>query len=86
MEQFGITGRGDVYMAYLPLAHIMEMAGELMCYSLGMTVGYGSPHTLTPTGVKMHAGGMGDAQVLKPTMMVFAPAVLDKVRPRSRRA
>ena len=49
------------------------------CYSLGMTVGYGSPHTLTPTGVKTYNLGMGDAQCLKPTLMVFAPAVLDKV-------
>eukprot|EP00900_Chrysochromulina_parva_P004373 jgi/Chrpa1/13937/Chrysochromulina_OHIO_Genome00012491-RA len=80
----------EVFLAYLPLAHIMEMAAELMCYFIGMQVGYGSPHTLTPTGVKVYqgangkspypaGGSMGDAQCLKPSLMVFAPAVLDKV-------
>jgi len=80
MGEYDITGKGDVYLAYLPLAHIMEVSAELNAFALGMQVGYGSPHTLTPTGVKVKAGTMmGDAAVLKPTLMVFAPAVLDKV-------
>jgi len=79
MDTFDMNGGGEVYLAYLPLAHIMEMAAELMCYFIGMQIGYGSPHTLTPTGVKVHPGSLGDAQALKPTLMVFAPAVLDKV-------
>jgi len=75
-----VNGGGETYLAYLPLAHIMEIAAEIVCYSLGMQVGYGSPHTLTPTGVKIMSGTCkGDAQVLQPTLMVFAPAVLDKV-------
>ncbi len=88
MAGFNMMGSDqEVFLAYLPLAHIMEMAAELMCYFIGMQVGYGSPHTLTPTGVKVYqgdkdkgiAGSLGDAQCLKPTLMVFAPAVLDKV-------
>lgn len=83
MPEFNVTGVGDIYLAYLPLAHIMEMAAELNAYKIGMQVGYGSPHTLTPTGVKIAQGTtpavMGDAACLKPTLMVFAPAVLDKV-------
>ena len=80
MGEYEITGKGDVYLAYLPLAHIMEVSAEMNAFALGMQVGYGSPHTLTPTGVKVKAGTMqGDAAVLKPTLMVFAPAVLDKV-------
>jgi len=81
MASFDMMGTDETFLAYLPLAHIMEMAAELMCYFIGMKVGYGSPHTLTPTGVKAHqeSGTLGDAQALKPTLMVFAPAVLDKV-------
>ena len=74
----------DAYLAYLPLAHIMEMVAEINAFAMGSAVGYGSPHTLTPTGVKMYTKGAGppcegDAAVLRPTYMVFAPAVLDKV-------
>ena len=69
----------DVYLAYLPLAHIMEMAAELAYFATGTTIGYGSPHTLTPTSVKINPGTKGDAEVLRPTLMNFAPAVLEKI-------
>jgi hypothetical protein len=29
------------------------MAAELAYFAVGVTVGYGSPHTLTPTSVKV---------------------------------
>mmetsp|Transcript_24026 Transcript_24026/g.50395 ORF Transcript_24026/g.50395 Transcript_24026/m.50395 type:complete len:711 (-) Transcript_24026:693-2825(-) len=73
-------GPKHVYLGYLPLAHIMEIALEIMVISVGMQVGYGSPHTLTSTGVKIKTGTcQGDAAVLGPTLLAFAPAVLDKV-------
>ena len=73
-------GVNETYCAYLPLAHIMELICESSLYCMGARVGFGSPHTLTPTGVKLKFGTCeGDAAVLKPTVMVFAPAVLDKV-------
>lgn len=80
-ERFdGIVNAGDVYLAYLPLAHIMEMAAEVALLGLGIALGYGSPHTLTDTGVKLkRPESSGDAIVLQPHFMVFAPAVLDKV-------
>ncbi|KAJ8613574.1 hypothetical protein CTAYLR_006133 [Chrysophaeum taylorii] len=71
--------RDDVHLAYLPLAHIMEFCIELWCLSAGGSMGYGSPHTLTDTGVKLQKGCRGDAPLLRPTCMLFAPAVLDKV-------
>ena len=61
----------------------MELAVEISLFYLGMTIGYGTPHTLTPTSVKMKQTTppqKGDAMALSPTVMVFAPAVLDKVR------
>ena len=70
----------DVYLAYLPLAHIMEMAAETLMLALGAAIGYGSPQTLTDTGLKLAPGTRGDAPTLRPTFMVFAPAVLDRVR------
>lgn len=70
----------DTYLAYLPLAHVFELAAELSFMNLGTKLGFGSPHTLTDNGVKlMRPQSSGDAPCLKPTFMVFAPAVLDKV-------
>lgn len=43
-------------------------------------IGYGSPQTLSDTGLKLAKGSRGDAPTLKPTFMVFAPTVLDRVR------
>jgi long-chain acyl-CoA synthetase len=60
----------DVYLAYLPLAHIMELIVEIVILSMGLKMGYGSPHTLTDTGVKLQKGCSGDAVVLRPTIMV----------------
>ena len=48
--------------------------------SIAVRVGYGSPHTLTATSVKVKPGAcQGDAAVLAPSLLVFAPAVLDKI-------
>lgn len=70
----------DVYLAYLPLAHIMEIVAECLCLSLGISIGFGNPHTLTDTGVKLKLPeSKGDAVLLQPTFMVFAPAVLEKI-------
>ena len=58
---------------------------KVFLYGVGARVGYGSPHTLTDTGVKLAQPGIGgvaqrgDAPLLAPTLLVFAPAVLDKV-------
>lgn len=76
----GAVNEDDVYLAYLPLAHIMEMAAEICFLAMGLSLGYGTPHTLTDTGVKLkRPESSGDAPCLSPTCMVFAPAVLDKV-------
>ena len=49
-------------------------------FSAGAAVGYGSPQTLTDTGLKLADGVRGDAVLLRPTFMVFPPTVLDRVR------
>lgn len=72
----------DVFLAYLPLAHIMEMTAEVCFMSKGCAMGFGNPHTLLSRGdaaKKLFEGCQGDAPLLQPTFMVFPPAVLDKI-------
>ena len=37
----------DVYIGYLPLAHILELIAENMMSVFGVAIGYSSPNTLT---------------------------------------
>lgn len=76
----GLVSGDDVYLCYLPLAHIMELVAEVCFMCFGAALGFGSPHTLTDSGIKLkRPESQGDAPCLEPTFMVFAPAVLDKV-------
>ncbi|KAH8052187.1 decanoate-CoA ligase [Aureococcus anophagefferens] len=81
-EAMPFVNETTVFIAYLPLAHIFELFVEVHMYAMGAQVGYGNPHTLTPSGVKLKQTTpkqAGDAMVVRPTLMIFAPAVLDKV-------
>ncbi|XWS23746.1 hypothetical protein CRYUN_Cryun28dG0041600 [Craigia yunnanensis] len=73
-------GSKDVYLAYLPLAHILELAAENLIPAVGGVIGYGNPLTLTDTSSKIKAGTKGDATELSPTVMAAVPAILDRVR------
>ncbi|CAH2067744.1 unnamed protein product [Thlaspi arvense] len=73
-------GKRDLYMAYLPLAHILELAAESVMATIGIAIGYGSPLTLTDTSSKIKKGTKGDVSALKPTIMTAVPAILDRVR------
>ncbi|GAB4859315.1 hypothetical protein Ancab_010777 [Ancistrocladus abbreviatus] len=73
-------GKKDVYLAYLPLAHVLELEAETVMLASGAAIGYGSTLTLTDTSNKIKKGTKGDASVLKPTLMVAVPAILDRVR------
>ncbi|KAJ4766656.1 long chain acyl-CoA synthetase 9 [Rhynchospora pubera] len=73
-------GSKDVYLAYLPLAHILELAAESVLIAAGGAIGYGTPLTLTDTSNKIKKGTKGDSSVLKPTLMTAVPAILDRVR------
>ncbi|KAK1386880.1 long chain acyl-CoA synthetase 9, chloroplastic [Heracleum sosnowskyi] len=70
----------DVYLAYLPLAHILELAAENIVVAVGASLGYGSPLTLTDTSNKIKRGTKGDASMLGPTILASVPAILDRVR------
>jgi long-chain acyl-CoA synthetase len=67
----------EVILAYLPLAHIFEMALENIVLFIGGTLGYGNPRTLSDTSVRNCAGDMRE---LRPTVMVGVPQVWETVR------
>ncbi|XP_038989145.1 long chain acyl-CoA synthetase 9, chloroplastic-like [Phoenix dactylifera] len=73
-------GSKDRYLAYLPLAHILELAAEHVMVAAGSSIGYGSALTLTDTSNKVKKGTKGDASVLGPTLVATVPAILDRVR------
>lgn len=73
-------GSKDVYLAYLPLAHVLELAAETVMLTAGAAIGYGSALTLTDTSNRIKKGTKGDASMLKPTLMAAVPAILDRVR------
>ncbi|KAH7352445.1 hypothetical protein KP509_19G045500 [Ceratopteris richardii] len=70
----------DRYLAYLPLAHVLELSAECVITAAGCGLGYGSPLTLTDNSSKIKEGTNGDATELKPTLITAVPAILDRVR------
>ncbi|CAI5479704.1 unnamed protein product [Closterium sp. Yama58-4] len=85
MAQVPDANFNDVYIAYLPLSHVLELAAELGAVSVGGSIGYGSPLTLVDMAPKVKAGTKGDAPQLRPTLMVAVPAILDRIRDAVRR-
>jgi hypothetical protein len=55
----------DTYIAFLPLAHVLEICAEHVMLLLGVKIGYSSPNTLTDTSTMIPKGGKGDATVLR---------------------
>ena len=79
-DMFGeIITTQECYLAYLPLAHILELNMEMMFYCAGVRVGYSSPATLTEKSPKIAKGQKGDIALVKPTVLVAVPLVLDRV-------
>lgn len=67
----------DAYLAYLPLAHILEFVVELALFFVGMPFGYGRVKTLTDQSVR---NCLGDIRAFRPTIMVGVPAVWEMIR------
>lgn len=64
------------YVAYLPLAHILEFAAENVFLLRGAFVGYGHPRTLTSVACKPQ----GDLETYKPVFLVGVPRVFDTIK------
>uniref|UniRef100_A0A7S1YLD0 AMP-dependent synthetase/ligase domain-containing protein n=1 Tax=Grammatophora oceanica TaxID=210454 RepID=A0A7S1YLD0_9STRA len=73
-----VEGRpGDeVYLAYLPLAHILELAAEFELMGQGCTICYADPKSLTSKG----AYPVGALEQYSPTMMAGVPKMWDALK------
>ncbi|KAK7425846.1 long-chain fatty acid-CoA ligase [Neonectria magnoliae] len=67
----------ECILAYLPLAHIFEMALENLVLFIGGTLGYGNPRTLSDAMVK---NCFGDMHEFRPTVMVGVPQIWETVK------
>lgn len=69
----------EVYIAFLPLAHILEFLAENVILVLGVKIGYSSPYTLMDNGTAIKKGTKGDLTTLRPTFMSCVPVILDRI-------
>jgi len=69
----------DMYIAYLPLAHVLELLSECTMLLLGVPIGYSSPNTMTNQSTAIKSGQQGDAILLRPTIMCTVPLILDRI-------
>ncbi|XP_068686442.1 long-chain-fatty-acid--CoA ligase 4-like [Montipora capricornis] len=77
--QPGISEK-DVYVGYLPLAHVLELIAETSILAHGACIGYSSALTLSDQSSKIKKGTKGDLSVLRPTLMAAVPAIMDRIR------
>jgi len=70
----------EVYMAYLPLAHIFEFMMESTIFHGGISNGYGSPFTVLEGGLQLAKDCLPDVRVLNPNLMVAVPLVLERIK------
>jgi long-chain acyl-CoA synthetase len=66
----------DVYLGYLPLAHIMELMAEFALLAVGCSICYADPKSLSSTG----AYPTGALEAYSPTMMVAVPKIWDTIK------
>ncbi len=72
----GIILPTDIYLGYLPLAHIMELLAEISVIVNGTVICYADPKTLTTKG----SYPKGALEQFKPTIMVGVPKVWDIIK------
>eukprot|EP01101_Sappina_pedata_P005469 TRINITY_DN2514_c1_g1_i1.p2 TRINITY_DN2514_c1_g1~~TRINITY_DN2514_c1_g1_i1.p2 ORF type:complete len:705 (+),score=362.34 TRINITY_DN2514_c1_g1_i1:25-2139(+) len=67
----------DIYISFLPLAHVLALTAEGALMALGVSIGYGNPRSLTDSAVR---NCNGDLTELKPTLMAGVPTVYDRIK------
>jgi len=72
----------DAYIAFLPLAHILELMVEVVCFKGGCPIGYGHAKTLTSSSPFVHPDNPGGSDLLAvlPTILVAVPAILELIK------
>jgi long-chain acyl-CoA synthetase len=68
---------GDTYLAFLPLAHILEYVVELCFVFAGLCSGFARVKTLTDQSVR---NCQGDIKAFRPSIMVGVPAIWENIR------
>ena len=71
------AGDQDTFLAFLPLAHILEYVVELTLGYFGLQIGYGRIRTLTDASVR---NCQGDLKECKPTIMIGVPQIWETIR------
>jgi long-chain acyl-CoA synthetase len=71
-----LKGGEDVYLGYLPLAHIMEMMAEFAMLSSGCSICYSDPKSLSARG----SYPLGALEQFSPTLMVAVPKIWDTIK------
>ena len=75
----GTDWSNQSYLAYLPMAHIMELSITILVLGFGVPVALSSPFTLTDKSPKIMDGQKGDLSLVKPTMLGSVPLIMDRV-------
>jgi long-chain acyl-CoA synthetase len=73
----GVVDENDVYLSYLPLAHILAFAFEVATYAMGMSIGYGSPRSISDVMVR---NCRGDIAELRPTFFLGVPTIFERMK------
>ncbi|KAG5508669.1 hypothetical protein JIQ42_08457 [Leishmania sp. Namibia] len=66
----------EVYLSYLPLAHILEFGVVNILLARRAHVAFGTPRTLTDTTARPH----GDFTQFRPTLVIGVPRVFDTLK------
>ena len=77
--EFASFPTDQIYIGYLPLAHVLELVSEIGVVLKGVAVGYSSVGTLTDNSTAVKTGEIGDLRILKPTVMASVPVVLERL-------
>jgi long-chain acyl-CoA synthetase len=77
VTSIGITPEKDVYISFLPLAHILALIVHCALFYVGVPIGYGSPRSLTDASVR---NCKGDLRELEPTLFVGVPTVYERIK------
>jgi len=76
IHSLGVRLGEDVYLGYLPLAHILELMAEFSMIGFGCQICYADPKTLTTTG----AYPIGALEQYSPTIMAGVPKIWDVIK------
>ncbi|CAG2119182.1 unnamed protein product, partial [Medioppia subpectinata] len=80
MEKFFDEPEKHMYIAYLPQSHSLELSIENYAFIGGVPIGFGSPFTLNESAPGLADGECCDLKLLRPTIMITVPLVLDRMR------